>query len=36
MAGKLRADFEKMAKSYPYPTEVESERELMALADEKA
>ncbi len=35
-AGKLRADFEKMAKSYPYPAEIESERELMALADEKA
>lgn len=32
-AAKLRADFEKMARSYPNPADIESERELMALAD---
>ena len=32
-AAKLRADFEKMARSYPNPADIESERELMELAD---
>lgn len=35
-AEKLKAAFEKMARSYPYPTDIESERELIALAEEKA
>ena len=35
-ADRLRADFERMARSYPYPAELAGERELMALADEKA
>ena len=34
-AGKLRAAFDKMARSYPNPSDIESERELMALADER-
>ena len=34
-AAKLREDFEKMARNYPNPSDIESERELMALADEK-
>ena len=34
-AAKLRADFEKMARNYPSPADIESEQELMALADEK-
>lgn len=34
-AGKLRAAFEKMARSYPNPSDIESERELMALAEER-
>jgi hypothetical protein len=32
-AAKLRADFEKMARSYPNPADIESERELMELSD---
>lgn len=32
-AEAYRAQFEKVAKSYPCPTDVESERELMALAE---
>ena len=35
-ADKQKAAFEKMAVSYPYPTDIESERELIALAEEKA
>ncbi len=35
-AEKLKAEFEKIARSYPYPTDIESERELIALAEEKA
>ena len=35
-AEKLRASFDKVARSYPYPTDIESERELIALAEEKA
>ncbi len=31
-AQKLRADFEKAAKTYPYPHEADSERDLMDLA----
>ena len=34
-AAKLREAFEKMARNYPNPSDIESERELMALADEK-
>lgn len=33
---ELREKFEKTAKTYPYPTDVDSERELMALVDKKA
>lgn len=32
-AAKFKAAFEQIAKSYPYPTEVDTERELMALVD---
>ena len=35
-AEKLRAAFEKVARSYPYPTDIESERELIELAEERA
>ena len=35
-AEKLRSTFDKVARSYPYPTDIESERELIALAEEKA
>ncbi len=31
----LRAAFEKMARRHPNPSDIVSERELMALADEK-
>lgn len=34
-AAKLRGDFEKMARRYPNPADIESERELMALAEER-
>ena len=32
----IRAEFEKAAKSYPYPQETESERELICLALNKS
>ncbi len=32
-AAKLKAQFEKRAKSYPYPNEIQSERELIEIAD---
>ena len=35
-AEKQKAAFEKIAVSYPYPTDIESERELIALAEGKA
>lgn len=35
-AQKYRAAFEKTARRYPYPQEIEAERELLALADAKA
>lgn len=35
-AAKLRTQFEKIAKTYPYPGEIEQERSLLALADGKA
>ena len=35
-ADTQKAAFEKMAASYPYPTDIESERELIALAEETA
>ena len=34
-AEKLMTQFRQCAKSYPYPSEIESERQLMALADAK-
>lgn len=34
-AESIMADFEKMAKKYPYPSDIESDRELCALALEK-
>ena len=33
---KLRADFERVSAHYPYPVEVETEREYIRLAEEKA
>lgn len=35
-AEKLRAAFDRMARSHPYPSDIESERELLALVEEKA
>ena len=35
-AQKIAADFDRVAASYPYPCEVEGERELMQLASETA
>ena len=35
-AQKQKAAFEKTARSYPYPVEIAGERELIALAEEKA
>ena len=35
-AEKLRAEFEKRAKSYPYKSDIESERDLMDIADRVA
>ena len=32
---KIRADFEKMAKKYPYPADIEAERQLLDLALQK-
>lgn len=32
---KIKEQFEKIAKTYPYPSDVNSERELMVIADEK-
>ncbi len=34
-AGKFKALFEKCAKTYPYPNDVQSERELMEIAEER-
>ena len=34
-AETIKAQFEKRAKTYPYPHEIDSERELMAIADAK-
>ncbi len=34
-AGQIKARFEKCAKTYPYPNEVQSERELMKIAETK-
>lgn len=34
-AWKYKAQFEKIEKTYPYPSDIQSERELMALAEEK-
>jgi len=35
-ADAVKKDFDKAAKSYPYPHEIDSERELMRIAEEKA
>ena len=35
-AEKIRKEFERMAPSYPYPHEVDSERELMEMAMRRA
>ena len=35
-AEKIQMQFEKMAKKYPYPGDVQSERELMELAAQRA
>lgn len=35
-AEKVKKQFEKCAKSYPYPNEIQSERELMEIAYQKA
>lgn len=34
-SNKVREQFEKWARCYPYPGDVQSERELMAIADQK-
>lgn len=34
-AGKIKAQFEKTAKSYPYASDIDSERELIEIADNK-
>lgn len=34
-AGEIKARFEKLAKSHPYPNDIQLERELMVLAEEK-
>lgn len=34
-AETIKGDFDKNAKSYPYPHEIESERELMRIVDQK-
>lgn len=34
-AWEYKAQFEKITKTYPYPSDIQSERELMALAEEK-
>ena len=35
-AGKAMETFEKVAKTYPYPNDINSERELIQIAQEKA
>ncbi len=35
-AEKIRAEFDRTAKTYPFPQEIASERELMKLAEDKA
>lgn len=35
-AEKLLSDFESVAKSYPYKTDIDSERELITIADERS
>ena len=35
-AGKAMEAFEKVAKTYPYPNDMNSERELIQIAEEKA
>lgn len=34
-AEQIKAQFEKMAKTYPYPSDIQGEREFMTIADEK-
>ena len=35
-AEKIKKDFEKAAKTYPYPSEIGAERALLALAENAA
>ena len=35
-ANRIKARFEKCAKTYPYPNDVQSERELMEIAEQRA
>ena len=35
-AEKIEAGFDRCAAGYPYPAEIEGERELMAIARERA
>ena len=35
-AERIRQDFERAAKTYPYPADITAERELLALGDAKA
>lgn len=35
-AGAIKSDFEKSAKTHPYPHEIDSERKLMQIAQQKA
>ena len=35
-AQKIKEQFEKCAKTYPYPSDIESEHELMEIAEEKS
>ena len=36
MAARLKASFEKIAATYPYPNDINTERELIQIADDKA
>ena len=34
-AKKLKEQFEKVARNYPYPSDAQAERELMGIAEER-
>ena len=36
MAARMKASFEKVAATYPYPNDINTERELIQIADDKA